>query len=233
MAKQRGPVASFYSGRLGNTVGAKLKGGEYVSRSYQPKVKNPNTLRQQVSRGKLALVSALAAMFADPIKIGYSKSAASTRFYARNLFVRDMIPAAGLVSGSVKFDLDKLKLSHAEGIAVEPQISCSYDSEHETIQVVADNAADITLNMGEVLGMVVVATANDGSVAITKTVPAANGVTFVDTEVERLVPTGEDVRVYAYYKIIPKAMNGVPTDQWPWKYPSATSATTLKKVVIS
>lgn len=226
MAKQRGPVASTYTGRVGNVVGAKLKGGEYIARSYQPQVKNPNTLRQRVSRGKLALASAAAAVFAEAINIGFAKAAAGTKMYPRNMFVKGVVPVSSgvfTVSGeSVTMDYSKLEFSKAQGITVMPICQAVLDGDTGAIEVTCENASAVDLPAGSKLGLVVVATTNDNDVCVVVCGEAATGVTI---PVEVVQASGLN-HVAMFFKEIPEAYNGVSAMSIPWKYPSLTGPST-------
>lgn len=228
MAKQRGPVASTFTGRVGNVVGAKMKGGEYVTRSYQPSVKNPNTLRQRVSRLRMATASQLAAKFKLAIQAGYGLAAGSTKMFPRNMFVRDIVP---FVSGGVmrvqdevvEIDWPKLKLSKALGIDSTP-IGANVSFATAGKVEITDTTVVDTSNLGEGrLGMVVVLLNED------------SGTVFTDfgenhSSVEVNVPTsmlGMNVDVFAFYKWVPRSKNDVSTTEEPWKYPAATSATEM------
>lgn len=228
MAKQRGPVASTFTGRVGNVVGAKMKGGEYVTRAYQPSVKNPNTLRQRVSRLRMATASQLAAKFKVAIQAGYGLAAGSTKMYPRNMFVRDIVPfqSGGVVHVQdevVQIDWQQLKLSKALGINSTPaNASVSFATAGKV--VITDNTVVDTSSLGEGrLGMVVVILHED------------SGTVFTDfgenhASVEVTVPTsmlGMNVDVFAFYKWVPKSKNDVSTNEEPWKYPSATSETLM------
>ena len=225
MAKQRGPVASTFTGRVGNVVGAKSKGGEYITRGYQPQVKNPNTLRQQVSRMKLSVASALAAQFAEAINIGYAKASAGTKMYPRNMFVKNIVPVDANVlnynNGSVAVSYDKLKLSAPIGIATAPVLSKNEQAAGFVVKIEVDNINNYSLGAGEQLGLVVVGYSNTTGANLTKMGLASEGVGFTDEDFGLVTMNA----FKAFLKVIPAAVNGVPTTDIPWKYPSATSAT--------
>lgn len=228
MAKQRGPVASTFTGRVGNVVGAKMKGGEYVTRSYQPSVKNPNTLRQRVSRQRMATASQLAAKFKLAIQAGYGLAANGTKMYPRNMFVRDIVPfsSGGVMrinDGVTEVDWPQLKLSKALGIDTTP-VGASVSFATAGKVEITDNTVIDTGSLGEGrMGMVVVLFNEDGNVVHT-----AFGEDYASVEIT--VPVnmlGLNVNVYAFYKWVPKSKNDVSTTDEPWKYPAATSATEM------
>lgn len=222
MAKQRGPVASTFTGRVGNVVGAKMKGGEYVTRSYQPSVKNPNTLRQRISRAKMAMASQLGAVLAQPVKVGYAAASASTKMFARNMFVRDLIPVeAGVFSidgENVTLDITKIAVSRQAGISVRPAGSVTAGT-GGAMQFVPTNTADVELLGGETLGVCVCLIGENNDVCYYRQGLASTGVTFNADEV---TAAGEG-KYFAFYKAIPEALNGVPSATEPWMYPSRTS----------
>lgn len=230
MAKQRGPVASTFSGRVGNVVGAKIKGGEYVTRSYQPSVKNPNTLRQRVSRLRMSTAAKLAAGLAPAIQAGFGKAAGSTRMYPRNMFVRDLVkldakPVLTVVNEVATVNYAELKLSERIGISAIPTATATADEQPGRITVdVAPLPVVDVLPAGDmgvvavafnpvkgasVIGMAVSSPTNDSGVALK--CPASW--------------SGNTVRVYAFCKFIPKSKNDVTTDTEPWKYPAETGDT--------
>lgn len=228
MAKQRGPVASTFTGRVGNVVGAKMKGGEYVTRSYQPSVKNPNTLRQRVSRLRMATASQVAAKFKLAIQAGYGLAANGTKMFPRNMFVRDIVPYASggvmrVQDEVVELDWAQLKLSKALGIDTTP-VSATVSFATAGKVMITDNTVVETGSLGEGrLGMVVVLFNENGNLVHT---------TFGEdyASVEVTVPSnmlGLEVMVYAFYKWVPKSKNDVSTTDEPWKYPAATSATEM------
>ena len=225
MAKQRGPVASTFSGRVGNVVGAKMKGGEYVMRPYQPSVKNPNTLRQQVSRNKMALASKYAAALSVALKIGYAMATASTKMFARNMFVRNIVPVSkGVLTNNgteITADLAKLPVSQAIGIAETPDIAVSAGTETGSKKIDATNAASVVLEQGETLGLVVVALNEAGDASLVRQGVATEGVTLSAADVQNI----GNGHYYAFFKAIPQAVNGVESTEQPWMYPSVTSGT--------
>lgn len=230
MAKQRGPVASTFSGRVGNVVGAKLKGGEYVTRSYQPSVKNPNTLRQRVSRLRMSTAAKIAAGLAPAIQAGFGKAAGSTKMYPRNMFVRDIVKFSEnsplKIEGEIaEVDYSSLKVSERIGISAAPIIGApSFETPSEVgLDVTGQPVIDV-LPAGK-MGLVVVVYNPVKETCVVDMVDApAEGKKTVTVK----VPTswaGEAVHVYAFNKWIPESGNDVATDAEPWKYPAETGAT--------
>lgn len=230
MAKQHGPAASYFSGRQGEVVGAKLKGGEYVSRAYQPNVKNPNTLRQRVSRLRMSTASLLAAAFAAAIQTGYAKATASTRMYPRNMFVRDAVRIDGMgvitvANETATVDYQKIKVSQRNGLNAVP--SMGQPGFDEPLTVSCDYAA---VTVTDVLPA--------GKLGIVTAVyaPALNQCVVKQTIIEQgqdgtvTVPmpasfSGQTVHIYHFLKWVPESKNGVATENEPWMYPSETGET--------
>ena len=231
MAKQRGPVASTFTGRVGNVVGAKMKGGEYVTRSYQPSVKNPNTLRQRVSRLRMATASQLAADFALAIQAGYAQASGSTHMFPRNMFVRELVRMGGMGAMTIeneaaRIDYGELELSQRMGISSVPVVTAPSSEEPLTVSftVTAPTVQDI-LPAGK-MGLVVVVynPQSHGCVVDMSEAPTTGTGT-----VSIVTPTdwsGLSVHVYAFYKWIPTSGNDVQTAVEPWKYPSETGECT-------
>lgn len=230
MAKQRGPVASTFSGRVGNVVGAKLKGGEYVTRSYQPSVKNPNTLRQRVSRLRMSTAAKIAAGLAPAIQAGFGKAAGSTRMYPRNMFVRDLVKYGEntplhVVNETAEIEYSALKVSERIGISTVPSVSAPSFEEpmHVSMTVTAQPVIDV-LPAGK-MGIVVVVYSPTVEASVIDMVDApVEGTATVDIALPASF-SGESVHVYAFYKWIPESGNDVGTDAEPWKYPAETGAT--------
>lgn len=228
MAKQRGPVASTFSGRVGNVVGAKLKGGEYVTRSYQPSVKNPNTLRQRVSRLRMATAAQLAAGMAPAIVAGYGKASGSTKMYPRNMFVRDLVRMDGMEALTVANEqatitYNMVKIAQRIGINATP--ICGALNLDEPLQVsipVTGQPVTDVLPAGK-MGLVVAVYNANRNATILKMVDAP---LTGSTNISVTVPgswSGEKVHVYAFHKWIPESGNDIATDNEPWKYPAETS----------
>lgn len=229
MAKQRGPVASTFSGRVGNVVGAKLKGGEYVTRSYQPSVKNPNTLRQRVSRLRMSTAAKLAAGLAPAIQAGYGKAAGSTKMYPRNMFVRELVKMDGMEAITVTNEkatvqYGNLSISTRNGINALPIFGApSFDEPlHVMVSVTGQPVTDV-LPAGK-MGIVIVVYAPSYNSSVVKMFDAP---TQGNQELDVRVPAnwaGETVHVFGFFKWMPETGNDIATDTEPWKFPSETGA---------
>lgn len=230
MAKQRGPVASTFSGRVGNVVGAKLKGGEYVTRSYQPSVKNPNTLRQRVSRLRMATAAQLAAGLAPAIIAGYGKASGSTKMYPRNMFVRGLVRLTDNTPLHVENEAaivayPDLQLSERIGINSLPVVSALSFEEplHVTLNVTGQPVTDV-LPAGKMGMVVAVYNPDDNATIIDMVEVPTSGTASVDIALPASF-SGKNVYVYAFNKWMPTSKNDVATDVEPWKYPAETGAT--------
>lgn len=224
MAKLQGIISAAIRGKSGGVVFAKGLDGSTVMRPYQPQVKNPKTARQQNSRTRFAAISGLAAKFAGVIGIGYANVSRGMGMYPRNVFVRDAVKNNLYVSVSgsdvESYDLSDLKVSAQSGITVVPTLSWDAD-EH---MIMATNYRQVTLGAGEQLGLVVVcyfASGTTVTVLHTGMAEAGTGVAIPSS----VYGSGMAVNVVGFYKIIEPSGNDITSDTIPWKYPSATSAT--------
>ena len=111
MSKLNKAVLGNIQGKVGNVVGRKFR-SEYVVAAYQPKVRNPRTMAQQLIRARLGAVSTLSNNMAVAINRGLRNAAKGTKWTPRNLFVKlnfDRIHAAS--PGSVSIDYTTLVLA--------------------------------------------------------------------------------------------------------------------------
>lgn len=230
MAKQRGPVASYFSGKVGEVVGASLKGGEYTTRTYKKHIKNPNTLRQRVSRLRMSTAAKLAAGLAPAIQAGFGKAAGSTHMYPRNMFVRDIVKFSAnsplTVEGEIaNVDYGSLKVSERVGISAVPVIGApSFETPKQVSMAVTGQPVVDVLPAGK-MGLVVVVYSPDNEACVINMVGApASGSTTVNVAVPSSF-SSMTVYVFAFYKWIPESANDVATDAEPWKYPAETGAT--------
>lgn len=222
MAIYNGPMASKMRGKVGEIVAAKTVGGRTALRAYQPKVKNPNTYRQQVSRKKMALASELAALLAEPVNVGYAMAVKGAKMYARNMFMKKIIPVnAGVMAindGEIELDITKIKVAEGAGLGVVPAGALT-TGQGGSVEFVPTNTADVLLNAGESLGVCVAAIDYTNKKVIYKQGVAEVGVTFGAAEIATLTTPV----YFAFYKVLPEGLNGVQTETQPWKYPSRTS----------
>lgn len=224
MAKLNGPLGSKLRGKVGEVVAAKTVGGATAIRAYQPVVKNPNTNRQKCSRNRFSHTSTLAALFAEAISVGCRNAAGAAGIYPRNAWVRAAVKGKKYVvmegASFGEYDLSELEVSMKSGINVAPQLS--YTAATHT--VTATNINDVTLKAGQSLGLVVVSyliLSDEVRVLGTMMGAAANGVVLP----EMAYSAGIATQYCGFYVIIEPTGNDIASDTMPWKYPSATSAT--------
>lgn len=228
MAIYNGPLGSKMRGKVGEIVAAKTVGNRTALRSYQPVVKNPNTLRQRTSRLRMATASGVAAIVSPAIAIGYAKAVAGMKMYARNLFVRGIInPGTGapitIANEVATVDYSKLELSKQAGIAEMLPMQAPSAAEPGRAAV-SFTAPTISEDLGEgSLGVVIVHVNPAKKACLVSQVEASAG------SVDPRLPSsweGDTVYVYGFMKWIPATGNDIATTTQPWKYPSPTSACT-------
>lgn len=231
MAKLRSVIGSGFVGRIGNVVGVRSKGGEYVIRARAQEVKNPNTLRQRTSRMRMTIASRLAAGLAAAIQAGYAFSTNGTKMHPRNMFVAEVVKLGGngdlaVVGGTTELDYAKLLVSRRNGISemVSPGTLDFDTAGHVTVPVSTPQIVDV-LPEGNMGVVVVVYEPESNSCAVGFDSAVAGGTTNVDVEVPSTF-SGCTVHVYAFLKFIPKSLNDVNLTAEPWKYPAQTGATT-------
>lgn len=231
MAILNGPYASKMRGKVGEVVAAKTTGNRTALRSYQPNVKNPNTLRQRVSRTKLAMASALAANLSEGIKIGYAKAVAGTRMYPRNMFVSDIVPVGANVfsvsDGVVTMNTGGVRVSKGIGISVVPDVTQQQVSGSADIELVATNTGLVNLPAGSKLGLVVVVSNRD----LTKCAVLCGEAESPVRISENILNAFGEPGYFVFYKEITESFNGVATADIPWKYPSLTGPSSTLTMV--
>lgn len=230
MAKQRGPVASYFSGKVGEVVGASLKGGEYITRTYKKHIKNPNTLRQRVSRLRMSTAAKLAAGLAPAIQAGFSKAAGSTHMYPRNMFVRDIVKFGAnspltIANETATVDYGSLKVSERIGISTVPNFGAPSFEEPLRVGLDVNGQPVVDVLPAGKMGLVVVVYCPKQEACVIDMVDApTNGSAAVKVAVP-VSFSGETVHVYAFFKWVPESGNDIATDAEPWKYPAETGST--------
>lgn len=230
MAKLRGPLASGFSGRVGEVVGAPMKGGETAIRTYRHTIKNPNTERQRVSRLRMATAAQLAAGLANAIKAGYGKAAGNTRMYPRNMFVAGLVKYDAntplhIDGGIAEIEYDSLKISQRYGISTMPQVdTVSYEVPNQIgLTLTAQPVVDV-LPAGK-MGVVFVVFDPEKGTSVVEMVDApTTGTQNVTINLPGSF-SGMSVYVYAFNKWIPESGNDITTSTEPWKFPSETGST--------
>lgn len=221
MAILNGPYASKMRGKVGEVVAAKTVGGQTALRSYQPNVKNPNTRRQRAARSKFADISSLAALFSNAVTIGYGKAVQGMKMYARNLFLRDSYNQDLLYNDGV-IEYDQVKVSKKAGLSAMPiSATCTYAQATGITCSLGAGTPGYAEN-GNALGVVFVLVSPDTNELIV----AADSVTNAQTSGIVLEPgrftAGTTYFVHAFLKEMEFSGTNIPTDEYPWKYPSNT-----------
>lgn len=230
MAIYNGPMASKMRGKIGEIVAAKTVGGQTALRAYQPKVKNPNTKRQQNSRTRFGIASKLAATLGEAISIGYAMASRGMKMYPRNLFARDIVPLGDnpvieFNGNDYVVNYSSVKVSKSAGLADVPVVGAPDFGEAGKVTVgVTVNEPAFDLRGGSI-GIVVVVLIPDKDVSIVKQAIGDIG-SSVNVMIDGLdAYSGAAAYVYVFSKVVPASLNDIQTEAMPWKYPSETSAT--------
>lgn len=225
MAIYEGPFASGMRGKLGNVVGAKTVGGRTALRAYKEHIKNPNTRRQRSARALMSAASKVAAIISEAIGIGYAKASQGLKMYPRNVAIKDLLGAGSPIvfedGEFTEFNAEALKVSKAEGITVQPNVTLTASAGSDNAKATVTNSAEVPVNVGEeVLGVVLVLVDPiDNNFAGTAKVICSTTMSNID-----LTADAVGKNVYAFFKKVPASRNTISTDVLPWKYPSATGA---------
>lgn len=225
MAIYNGPMASKMRGKVGEIVAAKTVGGQTALRAYQPKVKNPNTKRQQVSRAKMSFASKIAATAAEAISIGFGAACKGLKMYPRNLFIRENLSmdlgAIICPHNEVVFDATKLLVSKASGFHATPNIVGESGEGTVVAKFRIVDWEELPHADDETVGLIVVAVDGAGKKCVVRKAVADELVQFNTSDLEGM----SNVVYLAFAKCVPESLNDVPTEDAPWKYPGATSVT--------
>lgn len=229
------------SGKLGDLVGY-VRGGKQFARVYVPHISNPNTMRQQVSRKKMAVVSDFGRALARTLSIGFGADA-NSRVSPRNIFSRETIPAGkGIVTGNtpenVEIDMQKVQLSNGKlpvmgasfgeldtsvplTVSVPlTQVYQSYDLNHTSsgeLQSVA-------------IFLVLYNTTKGVSTIGSKILYNKDTNTWLSDGSTVSVTVGDDwqgsfVEAFVFCKQLPDALNGVSLETMPYRIPGNCTPT--------
>ena len=228
------------TGKIGNMVGY-VRGGTQMFRAYQPVVNNPKTLRQALSREKLAVASELSRVLGQSLRVGYGFFA-NSRVSARNIFTKAIVPVdAAVISGTsydnVTVDYEKLPISKGN----LPMGECGFgeldfsssgkvkvsveESTHSygTNHVSTGDEVDVTIN--------IVALDMEKKEAVLNTqmyYTKSTGTWISLGDIATNLPgswAGDSVQVYAFLKQHPDAINGIAGSTAPYRYPGEASDT--------
>lgn len=230
------------SGKLGDLI-AYVRGGKQFGRVYVPHISNPNTMRQQVSRKKLAVVSDFGRACSRALAAGFGADA-NSRVSPRNIFSRVTIPvSAEIVIGqtpeSVAIDFEKVQLSNGkipvQGVSFGEAdfstpllVSVPLDSVYQSYDLNHTSAGELQ----SVAIFLVVYNKTMGVSAMTSTIlydkPTNSWLTDDDPLNLRVDGDwqGSLVEVYAFCKQLPDALNGVEVDTIPYRIPGNCTKTT-------
>ena len=236
MAKNIGLVGGFV-GRFGNAVGYTNRGRQLI-RVYQPKVYNPNTKRQQLTRERFRILNNIAREAATAINIGYNRVLPGfTRqaFVGGNMNLRTFIDADSerINSTALQFSDGPLPAPTSGGVTVSgTQITVAlsgdanvlgYDADGTPMYVGAIAIAypqdvklgdkGIAFKMGSVMGSAV------------SQVPSSVSIPDISEW------SGTSVEVWVFWKQSAVPLNGIPVSQWPWRTPFNASPTRYAGVV--
>lgn len=232
MAKLNGPLGSKLRGKVGEVVAAKTVGGVTAIRSYQPVVKNPNTRRQQAARQKFADISALAAAMAYGIQIGYAKAVSGMNMYARNLFMKVCASTLNLYDEG-DFTWGALKVSKKSGLEFMPMLPTVAYATATGLTCRVGTGTPTRADNGNDLGVIFVLYEkgfHDCRVLTGKVSTAASdGLVLAPGK----FVAGGEYQVYAFLKEILPTGTEIPTDTYPWKYPSNTGDTIYVGTVVA
>lgn len=229
------------SGKLGDLV-AYVRGGKQFGRVYVPHITNPNTLRQQVSRKKMAVVSDFGRALGRTLAIGFGADA-NSRVSPRNIFSRITIPAdkeivTGETPATVAIDYEKVQLSDGkvpvQGVAfgeadfsVPLTVKVDFDAVYQSYDLNHTSA-------GELQSVAVFLVVYNKTLGVS----TINSKILYDKTTNTWLSASDDisvsmqgdwqgsfVEVYAFCKQLPDALNGVPVDVMPYRIPGNCTPT--------
>lgn len=229
------------SGKLGDLI-AYVRGGKQFGRVYVPHISNPNTMRQQVSRKKLAVVSDFGRACSRALAAGFGADA-NSRVSPRNIFSRVTIPVdAEIVTGqtpeSVAIDFEKVQLSNGkipvQGVELGEldfttpmQITVPLNDVYQSYDLNHTSAGELQ----SVAIFLVAYNKTMGVSALSSTIlydkPTNSWMTTADSLSLRVDGDwqGSYVEVYAFCKQLPDALNGVEVDAIPYRIPGNCTRT--------
>lgn len=219
------------TGKLGNSVFSQ-NAGRTIVRQYQSEVKNPNTARQQESRGRFTAFNRLAKVIAPAIALGMPRIGALT---SRNRLAKLLLPAIGgqysnvIGSGESDYEVDYAHMPVSLGSMPKPNVSSTAYNEAGT-QVTFTIATDydptiagyVPSQAGHAGIVCVVVEPFTGHCLVKQVATPTAGSVTVD------VPTamaGARAYCFAFGKWIPDSHNAINTNDEPWRYPSDQSDT--------
>lgn len=229
MAKITGLIGSGH-GKLGATV-LTVRRGQQIARAYQPIVANPKSARQQFSRAKMRFSVGYLRPYLKALVAGWNLVRPSYEFQ-KSLSV--VIPTGSNIltfdDAENKFVVEKLNFSKALSAPLLEPISATtlnFATESQVGFKVLTNQSHFEDDRGNPIALgAVVVIAVDGAPEV---VTAFQTLTYSaeGSQVTVNVParwSGTPVDVYCFVKQIPEGINGIPTEDYPWRFPAKTSA---------
>lgn len=113
MSKNAKGVLGQQVGKVGPVVARKFRNLDVYS-AYQPNVKNPRTMKQQLNRLRFATISMLAHGFGCAVRLGFGAAVRGTKESMRNRFTKVNIPYVKAV-GEDSVEVDYTALVVAQG----------------------------------------------------------------------------------------------------------------------
>lgn len=115
MAKLNGFIGSG-SGKVGTLVLSKGRAGQTIARAYQPQVKNPQTVAQQLQRSKMNLAGKIGSVVSsDALSALMMGNARLNRAEFSRVIIRNA--TAGMVGGSAQAQINPERLVFGRGAA--------------------------------------------------------------------------------------------------------------------
>lgn len=229
MAKIVGLVGSGH-GKLGNTV-MTVRRGTQIARVYQPVVANPKSARQQFSRAKMRFSVGLLRPYLKALVAGWNLSRPSYEFQkALSVVIPEVNDVLTFDDVEKKFVVEKSNFVKALSAPLLEPISASavsFETEAQVSFRVLTSQSHFEDDRGNpiALGAVVVIAVDGAPEVITDF--AILQYNAEGSPVTVNVPgrwSGTPVDVYCFVKQIPEGINGIPTEDYPWRFPAKTSA---------
>lgn len=231
MAKNIGLVGGFV-GRFGNAVGYTNRGRQLI-RVYQPKVYNPNTERQQLTRKRFAVLNDFARTASIGIGIGYNKVLAG---FTRQAFIGRNMNEDFFLRADAGYHIENVQLSDGPLPSPDRTTATMGAGNQVTVPITGDvNGLGYDANGTPMYVGVVVVIINENAVGIAGEVASVTAtamgseVSVLPSSVSVRVPgswSGSTAHVYAFFKQSAVPLNGIPAAQWPWRTPFNASPTT-------
>lgn len=214
-------------GRLGNTVFYGGKGGESFARVYVPKPKNPDTVRQRVSRKLFSMSRELVQELAATSVLTATNTSRGRAL--GNLIKKDIISYfSNANTFGYKYDFDKLgEAFNSSDIPVGAFRTPRFDTDL-TVVVPLGEFPDYRpyFEDGSQIGVVVLVVPAEEAI---NALPCRSSVTVLTDDVTQasvLMPassSGVEYHVYAAVKEVLPSGNGYPAAAAPLRYPSKMS----------